>query len=199
MRQPLMWPKHGVALEARAFRLDILEDEGGVPRRRVHLLGSPRKETPALLEWLVTSLTIERVLLECHRRHISPISRHSHKNSRGRRDKPYICTISSARLRGRASSLLRTVCFTRRIPSQPSLQYFPQKSPFQPSYFPSKSLDLFPTVQGPPIINPQTLHHLLPRLVDPFIIHHILLQLPLLQLRLQRLNLFLHARPVQIS
>ena len=58
MRQPLMWPEHGVALEARAFRLDVLEDDGGVPRRRVLLLGSPWAETPALLKWPVTSLTI---------------------------------------------------------------------------------------------------------------------------------------------
>ena len=43
-----MWPEHGVALEARAFRLDILEDEGEVPRRRDLLLGGPKAETPAL-------------------------------------------------------------------------------------------------------------------------------------------------------
>ncbi len=68
--QPLMWPEHGVALEAQAFQLDILEDEGEVLRRRVLLLGGPRAETPALFEWRVTSLTIERILRECHRRHI---------------------------------------------------------------------------------------------------------------------------------
>ena len=44
----MIWPEHGVTLEARPFRLDILDDEGEVPKRTVLLLGGPRAETPAV-------------------------------------------------------------------------------------------------------------------------------------------------------
>ncbi len=42
MRHPLMWTEHDVALEARTFRSDILEDEGNerkVPKKTRPLVG----------------------------------------------------------------------------------------------------------------------------------------------------------------
>ena len=64
-----MGPDHGVALEALALPLDIRE-------MRERPLGGfscwvDSAEIPALFEWLVTSLYIQRMLRECHTRHIS--------------------------------------------------------------------------------------------------------------------------------
>ena len=44
MGQPFLWLEHGAPLEVEALRLDILEDKGRFPRRRILLLGGPRVE-----------------------------------------------------------------------------------------------------------------------------------------------------------
>lgn len=79
------------------------------------------------------------------------------------------------------------------------LQHSPQKRPLQSPHLPPERLHLLPTVQRPPVIDPQTPHHLVPCLIDPLITRHLFLHPPLLQLPLQALNLPLHTRPTQIS
>ena len=82
--------------------------------------------------------------------------------------------------------------------SPPSAHNPLDKALLQPPHLPLKSLHLPPTIQRPPIINPQTLHHLLLRLLHSRIRIHLLPNLPLPQCPLQRLNLLHHALPAQI-
>lgn len=84
-------------------------------------------------------------------------------------------------------------------PSPPHLlQHPPQKRPLQPPHLPPESLDLPPTIQRPPILHPQTPHHLLPRPPHPSIPHNLLPNPPPRQLLPQSLNLRLHSPPTQL-
>lgn len=87
-------------------------------------------------------------------------------------------------------SSVRTSRFTFNPHNHMKSQNIPHKLLLHPPHLPLKCLHLLPTIQRPPIIQPQTAHHALPGPLQ--LLRQLLQRLPLAQFLLQRFDLRLH-------